>query len=137
MNRLKRLFKTSFITECFKRLHRLPTRCQRVKNAKKKSRGTRDYLNISQNNLIRQIIGLPKTCHMTRLLTLLKIFNFEDLYISTKLSFLASIKNNCLTSDIFDYLCAMNFQSFIRKLLWISRMSIFELKSLIKIPRQS
>ena len=27
--------------------------------------GTRDYLNISQNNLIRQIIALPKTCHMT------------------------------------------------------------------------
>ena len=68
-------------------------------------KGTRDYLNISQNNLIRQIIGLPKTCHMTRLLTLLKIFNFEDLYISTKLSFLDSIKNNCISSDIFNYLC--------------------------------
>ena len=68
-------------------------------------KGTRDYLNISQNNLIRQIIGLPKTCHMTRLLKLLKIFNFEDLYISTKLSFLDSIKNNCISSDIFNYLC--------------------------------
>ena len=71
-------------------------------------KGTRDYLNISQNNLIRQIIGLPKTCHMTRLLNLLKIFNFEDLHISTKLSFLDSIKNNCISSDIFinvNYLC--------------------------------
>ena len=47
-------------------------------------KGTRDYLNISQNNLIRQIISLPKTCHMTNLLRLLlKIFNFEELYIST------------------------------------------------------
>ena len=35
-------FKTSFITECFKRLHRLPTRFQRVKNAKKKSRAHED-----------------------------------------------------------------------------------------------
>ena len=42
---------------------------------------------------------------MTRLLTLLKIFNFEDLYISTKLSFLDSVKNNCISSDIFNYLC--------------------------------
>ena len=68
-------------------------------------KGTRDYLNVSQNNLIRQIIGLPKTCHMTRLLRLLKIFNFEELYISTKIAFLDSIKNNCISSAIFDYLC--------------------------------
>ena len=36
---------------------------------------------------------------------LLKIFNFEELYISTKLSFLQSIKNNDISSAIFDYLC--------------------------------
>ena len=67
-------------------------------------KGTRDYLNISKNNLIRHIISLTKTCHMTKLLRLLKIFNFEELYISIKLSFLESIKNNCISLAIFDYL---------------------------------
>ena len=38
MNRLKRLFKTAFITDRLKRLYRLSTRYLRVKNAKKKSR---------------------------------------------------------------------------------------------------
>ena len=72
---------------------------------------TRDYLNLSQNNLIRQIIGLPKTCHMTRILKLLKIFKFEELYISTKLSFLSSIKNNYISSAIFDFLCVNKSKS--------------------------
>jgi hypothetical protein len=72
---------------------------------------TRDYLNVSQNNLIRQIIGLPKTCHMTRILKLLKIFNFEELYISSKLSFLTSIKNNSISSAIFDFLCVNKSKS--------------------------
>ena len=38
MNRLKRLFKTAFITDRLKRLYRLSTRYPDVKNAKKKSR---------------------------------------------------------------------------------------------------
>ena len=68
-------------------------------------KGTRDYLNVSQNNLIRQILGLPKTCHISRVLKCLKIFSMEELYISTKLSFLESIKNNPVSLDIFTYLC--------------------------------
>jgi len=71
-------------------------------------KGTRDYLNISQNNLIRQILGLPKTCHMSRILKCLNIYNLEELYISTKLSFLESIKNNSVSMDIFSYLCNKN-----------------------------
>ena len=68
-------------------------------------KGTRDYLNVSQNNLIRQILGLPRTCHMSRILKCLNIYNMEELYISTKLSFLESIRNNSVSSDIFRYLC--------------------------------
>ena len=66
---------------------------------------TRDYLNVSQNNLIRQIIGLNYFCHMSKILKILKLFNFEELYCSSKLSFLVSIKNNLISDYIFSYLC--------------------------------
>ena len=65
----------------------------------------RRFKSISQNNLIRQILGLPKTCHMSRLFKCLNIYNLEELYISPKLSFLESIKNNSVSMDIFSYLC--------------------------------
>ena len=67
---------------------------------------TRNYLNISQNNIIRQILGIHKLCHMSQILKCLKIINFEDLYISSKLSFLNSIIQNEITKNIFLYLCS-------------------------------
>ena len=66
---------------------------------------TRDYLNISQNNLIRQFVGINKFSHMTEVLKCLKIFNFNDLYIKAKLSFLNSLKYNELSMYIFNFLC--------------------------------
>jgi hypothetical protein len=66
---------------------------------------TRDFLNIAQNNLIRQIIGLNKFCHMSRILKCLKVFNFEDLYGYSKMSFIKSIKNNEISNSIFLHLC--------------------------------
>jgi len=66
---------------------------------------TRDYLNIAQNNLIRQIIGLEKYCHMTEILKIIQIFKFDELYISTKLSILESLKNNEMAMYIFNILC--------------------------------
>ena len=42
---------------------------------------------------------------MSNILKCLKIFNFEDLYIFTKLSFLNSIKQNEITTHIFSTLC--------------------------------
>jgi hypothetical protein len=66
---------------------------------------TRHLLNISQNNIIRQIIGLKKYCHMTNILKCLKVFDFNTLYIKSKLSFLESIKKNEICSQIFNYLC--------------------------------
>ena len=65
---------------------------------------TRDYLNTSQNNLIRQFIGLKSHCHISNVLKSLKIFNFNQLYISLKLSFLNSIKFNNISSYIFNKL---------------------------------
>ena len=66
---------------------------------------TRDFLNTSQNNLIRQFIGIDKFSHMTNILKSLKIYNFYDLYISSKLSFLETIKNNEISLKIFNILC--------------------------------
>ena len=51
------------------------------------------------------MLGLPRTCHMSRILKCLNIYNMEELYISTKLSFLESINNSSVSSDIFRYLC--------------------------------
>jgi hypothetical protein len=69
------------------------------------TKSTRDDINVSQNNLIRIILGLPKTCHISKVLKCLKIFNIEDLYISTKLSFLNSIRFNSVSYSIFNHLC--------------------------------
>jgi hypothetical protein len=66
---------------------------------------TRDFLNISQNNLIRQFIGIKKYNHMSNVLKSLNLYNFHELYISTKLSFLETIKNNELSMRIFEILC--------------------------------
>ena len=66
---------------------------------------TRNYLNICQNNILRQILGIHRLSHMSNILKSLKIFNFEDLYIFTKLSFLNSIKENEITAHIFSSLC--------------------------------
>ena len=66
---------------------------------------TRDYLNISQNNILRQILGINKYSHMSKILKCLKVFNFEDIYVFSKLSFLNSIKHNSIASSIFSEIC--------------------------------
>ena len=43
---------------------------------------------------------------MSRILKCLKVFNIEDLYIYSKLSFLNSIQHNIITSFIFNELCS-------------------------------
>ena len=67
---------------------------------------TRDYLNIAQNNILRQVLGVHKYCHMSNILKCLKIFNLEDLYIHSKLSFLKTVKENPLASYIFNEICS-------------------------------
>ena len=62
-------------------------------------------LNINQNNIIRQIFGLKKYCHMSNILKCLKIHDINNLYIKSKLSFLESIKNNEISLNLFNFLC--------------------------------
>jgi hypothetical protein len=76
------------------------------------NKNTRKYLNVCQNNLLRQILGLHKYCHMSNILKCLRLYSFNDLYISSKLSFLNSIKHNKITSSIFSYLCNINRNRF-------------------------
>ncbi len=44
-----------------------------------------DFLNVSQNNLIRYMLSLKSRCVMTTLLRVLKIHKIEELYVSSKL----------------------------------------------------
>ena len=64
-----------------------------------------DFLNVSQNNLIRYMLNLKSRSIMTTLLRALKIHKIEELYISSKLSFLNTLKFNQLSYQIFNYLC--------------------------------
>ena len=65
---------------------------------------TRDYLNICQNNLIRQIVGLRKYCRMSNIRKCLKVFDFEQLYIFSKLSFINTLINNEISFNIMNFL---------------------------------
>jgi hypothetical protein len=49
---------------------------------------------------------------MSNILKCLKLYSFNDLYISSKLSFLNSIKQNKITSSIFSYICNINRNRF-------------------------
>ncbi|RNA34388.1 hypothetical protein BpHYR1_042169 [Brachionus plicatilis] len=69
------------------------------------NKSTRNYLNISQNNLIRQILVLKPRCHMTSVLNALQLFNFDQLYVFSKLSFISTIKFNRMASVIYQDLC--------------------------------
>lgn len=60
----------------------------------------RSYLNINQNNIIRQMIGLNKFCHISNVRKCVKIFEFEHLYIMSKLSFIKSVFNNDICINI-------------------------------------
>ena len=69
------------------------------------TRKSREFLNISQNNLIRQIVGLSFSCHISKIFKCLRLYNFHDLYLKAKLSFIDTLKNNELSCKIFLLLC--------------------------------
>ena len=65
---------------------------------------TKEFLNVAQNKCIRQIVGLKKFCRISNILKCLKIFNFNQLYIYTKLNFINSIHNNELSLNVLLFL---------------------------------
>ena len=81
------------------------------------TKDTRNFINTAQNNLIRQIIGLSFSCHISKILNCLKIHTFHDLYIKTKLSFIRTLCFNEISQNIFIYLsenkeCSLRSKSF-------------------------
>ena len=101
---------------------------------------TRDFFNICQNNIIRQIIGLNKFSHISEILKILKLFTFEELYIGSKLSFLETIKNNELSYSIFNYLCLdidnlkKNYNSFQNDILLLKSYFGIEIECILARP---
>ena len=73
---------------------------------------SRNYLNTAQNNLIRQILGLSFSCHISKILNCLKIHTFHDLYVKTKLSFIRTLCYNENAYKIFMYLVKNKTASF-------------------------
>lgn len=65
---------------------------------------TRNEINTRQNNLIRMIIGINKRCHISKLLKVIKVYNFDQLYAISKVRLIISIKNNSLTNEILEIL---------------------------------
>ena len=65
---------------------------------------SRNVINTAQNNLIRQILGLNFSCHISKILNCLKLHTFHDLYIKTKLSFMRTLCFNENSQQIFNYL---------------------------------
>ena len=68
---------------------------------------------------------------MSRILRCLKIFNFEELYIFSKLSFLNSIKNNEISSHIFLSLCSSTRNKFSKS--FVQDIKVLEHRFLSKI----
>jgi hypothetical protein len=61
---------------------------------------------------------------MSNILKCLRLYSFEDLYISSKLSFLNSFKQNKITSNIFSYLCKTKRNSLSKS--YIQDIKVFE-----------
>ena len=73
---------------------------------------SRNFINTAQNNLIRQILGLNFSCHISKILNCLKLHTFHDLYIKTKLSFIRTLCYNENSQKIFNYLIINKKTSF-------------------------
>ena len=58
------------------------------------NKSARDEINVKQNNLIRQILGMKKFSHISKTLKALKVFQIEHLYMYYKLIFINNIKSN-------------------------------------------
>ena len=86
------------------------------------------------------MLGLHKLCHISKILNCLKIHNFEDLYICSKLSFLNSIKSNELSQSIFNYICSEkankknNSKSFIQDIRLLEKNFNLEISAIFREP---
>ena len=80
----------------------------------KLSKSVIELLNRNQNNLIRYMFGLHRYTHMSDLLTVLNVFDIENLIIFRKLTFIKHLKNNFICYSIFHNLL-LNLNSIHKK----------------------
>lgn len=59
-------------------------------------------INIMQNTLLRYLLRLNRTAHMSSILKALRLFKFNELYYKHKLSFMQQLKNNEFTNLIYN-----------------------------------
>ena len=99
---------------------------------------TRDYLNVSQNNIIRQMVGLNKFCRISTIRKCMKIHEFEHLYMLAKLSFIRSIFNNDICINVLLYLVNQTslrrLNSFSNDLALLSNFFNIDVRQIIMNP---
>ena len=77
-------------------------------------------INVSQNSIVRYIVGLYKKTHISPVLKALKLFNINALYLFFKMTFIKNLKKNFICKYIFDFLMkntnayCRNTNSFVR-----------------------
>ena len=62
---------------------------------------TVNILNVMQNGLIRYMLGLHKSCHMSNILKSLKILNVKQLICKYKINFVRQLENHVLCKKIY------------------------------------
>jgi hypothetical protein len=66
-------------------------------------KSTLSKLDIMQNNIVRYMIGISNKCHISQVLTTLKIFNIQELNNYMKLNFIANTMNSTVCKKMFTY----------------------------------
>ena len=62
---------------------------------------TVNVLNVMQNSLIRYMLRLHKSCHMSNIMKSLKILNIKHLICKYKINFVRQLLNHSVCSNIF------------------------------------
>ncbi|RNA30416.1 hypothetical protein BpHYR1_041125 [Brachionus plicatilis] len=87
-----------------KRQVKLGTKSNKIPHSQKSNKDATKYVGLSCSNThltkVDKIDYLGR-CHMKDVLKCLQIFNIDELYIQSKLSFLGTLKFNKLSYDIF------------------------------------
>ena len=67
-----------------------------------------NYMNVMQNNLIKNLLQIGRNHHISNILQALKIFNFKHLFYKYKLGFRVQNESYSLSKEIFNYILMNN-----------------------------
>ena len=84
-----------------------------------------NILNVMQNGIVRYLLKLNKTCHMSNILKSLKILNMKHLICKYQINFVKQIENHQVCKNIFNNLLKCELKektnSFIKDINFISK----------------